>query len=148
MVVDKSKKEARGDEPAAPTEKAAAESVNTQQLLNILTIDIQQCLNYAMNFHETWGLVLRLVLSLAYLYLKLKEGVLIGFGFTFIIMVVNFQIAKKIGQYYDRSMQYKDQRIELTNEVVKNIKQIKSLNLADLFFRKIMSIRKNEFRQV
>jgi ATP-binding cassette subfamily C (CFTR/MRP) protein 10 len=72
-------------------------------------------------------------------------AVLIGFCLTLVLVIINFQIAKKIGSANEQLLKYKDQRINLFQDILAGIRQIKYLNWEEKFMKKILSIRKNEF---
>lgn len=66
---------------------------------------------------------------------------LVGMGTAVFLMIVNFSVARKIGDYYSRYMVYKDQRMELFREFVSYPKQIKYLKWENIWFNKIFKIR-------
>ena len=72
-------------------------------------------------------------------------AVLIGFLLTFFLVILNFQIAKKIGSSNEKLLQYKDQRINLFQDILAGIRQIKYLNWENQFIKKLLSIREKEF---
>lgn len=75
----------------------------------------------------------------------MRSAIFLGFFAVCLLVLVNFQVAKKIGSIYERMMQYKDQRISLTEDVLLGIRQIKYLNWESIFERKIKEIRSKEF---
>lgn len=72
-------------------------------------------------------------------------AVLIGFLLTLFLVIINFQIAKKIGSANEKLLQYKDQRINLFQDILAGIRQIKYLNWEGQFIKKLLSIREKEF---
>lgn len=68
-----------------------------------------------------------------------------GFFAVCLLIIVNFQVAKKIGSVYEKMMQFKDARISLTQDVLMGIRQIKYLNWEPVFERKIIGFRAKEF---
>lgn len=76
----------------------------------------------------------------------MKSAVFLGFLAVCLLVILNFQIAKKIGSIYEKMMQYKDARISLTQDVLMGIRQIKYLNWEPIFEKKILEIRQNEFK--
>jgi ABC transporter transmembrane region len=62
-----------------------------------------------------------------------------------LLLRVNTVIAGKIGDNYSKIMKIKDKRFGLTEDVITGIKSIKYLGWEDIFFDKIMDLRKDEF---
>ncbi|KAL4493110.1 hypothetical protein ABPG72_003195 [Tetrahymena utriculariae] len=117
-------------------------------LNNLITIDVDTIINFLISFHETWSLILKLIIGLTLLYLKMESAVIVGFVVTFILMMINFYIAKRIGSIFEQILKYKDQRIGLTRDILNGIRQIQLLNWQNIFFQKIIDIRNHEFRQI
>ncbi len=105
-------------------------------------------INFLISFHETWSIILKLSIGLLILYLKLSNAILIGFCVTTVLILINFALAKKIGNLFDRIMKFKDSRISLISDILNGIKQVKFLNWEVSFLKKVMAIRKDEFSQL
>lgn len=56
-------------------------------------------------------------------------------------MLVNFSIAKKIGQYYSSGLIYKDLRMKAIKDYITNPKSIKFLKWENKWESKIMNLR-------
>jgi ATP-binding cassette subfamily C (CFTR/MRP) protein 10 len=48
----------------------------------------------------------------------MKSAIFIGFGIALLLMILNFWVALKIGDYYGRGLVFKDRRVELAREFV------------------------------
>ena len=57
-------------------------------------------INFYISFHEFWSLILKLIIGLTILYIKIKHALFFGFGAAIILMIINFTIAKSIGNNY------------------------------------------------
>ncbi|EAR94177.2 ABC transporter family protein (macronuclear) [Tetrahymena thermophila SB210] len=129
-------------------DKDNQESQIHANLNNLITIDVDTIINFLISFHETWSLILKLIIGLTLLYLKMESAVIVGFVVTFILMMINFYIAKRIGSIFEQILKYKDQRVGLTRDILNGIRQIQLLNWQNIFFQKILDLRNHEFRQI
>ncbi|KAL4472151.1 hypothetical protein ABPG73_004840 [Tetrahymena malaccensis] len=129
-------------------DKDKQESQIHANLNNLITIDVDTIINFLISFHETWSLILKLIIGLTMLYLKMESAVIVGFVVTFILMMINFYIAKRIGSIFEQILKYKDQRVGLTRDILNGIRQIQLLNWQNIFFQKIIDLRNHEFRQI
>ncbi len=51
-------------------EKGKENKINIANFTNLLTIDINSCLNFIQSFHQTWSQILNLFIGLILLFLK------------------------------------------------------------------------------
>lgn len=58
------------------------------------------------------------MIGLTLLYLQMKHSIFIGFATAFLLMIINFWVATKIGNYYQRGLVFKDRRMELLREFI------------------------------
>jgi len=71
----------------------------------------------------------------------MRAATFIGFLVAVLLIAINFLIARKIGKLFKELMHLKDERVNLTKDVINGIKQIKFLNWESIFYEKIMKIR-------
>ena len=76
--------------------------------MNLISIDIENILNYTVSLHSTWSAILKLILGLFLLYLKMKYSVLIGISVGILLITINIKIARLIGSNYDKLLKVKD----------------------------------------
>lgn len=75
----------------------------------------------------------------------MQSAVFLGFFAVLLLVILNFQIAKKIGSVYGDMMKYKDERMGLLQDIFSGIRQIKYLTWESIFEEKILKIREKEF---
>ena len=90
---------------------------------------------------------IQLALIFLVLYQMMGYTFLIGFGIMIIIILLNLLLGKIQQKYLSNFLRMKDQRINLTNQILKKIKYIKINVLEDLFSQKLELIREEEISQ-
>lgn len=73
------------------------------------------------------------MVTLYLLYKQIGISFLAGVTFTLILIPINKVIANKIGELSTKLMNYKDQRVRMTGEILRGIVAIK-LNVWEQFF--------------
>lgn len=71
-----------------------------------------------------------------------------GFSLFFILILINIAFVSWSQLSNNQLAIYKDQRISLIQEVFNGIKQIKLLNWENIFWKKILGIRNQEFSKI
>lgn len=82
------------------------------------------------------------------LWTKLKNAVYKGLIFFVIAIVLNTIVSTLTIFFYRRALVHKDDRIGLTTDVIEGMKQIKYLSWEETFNKKILELRKKEFRMI
>lgn len=116
--------------------------------MTLISIDVGTIINFFISFHECWSLILKLIIGLTLLYIQMRQAIFVGFGAALILMLINFWVATRIGGYYSKGLVYKDRRMELLREFISYPKQIKYLKWENIWFDKVLSSRKQEFKQI
>lgn len=118
------------------------------ELVNLISLDVANMLNYGNSFHATWGAIFKLIMGMVLLYVKLEYSIFIGIGVGLLLVTVNLKISKLIGLNYHTLLKYKDKRINLIQDIIHGIRQIKYLNWENLLVQKISPIRKKELESL
>ena len=116
---------------------------------------IGDVVNFGTVDNEKFGRVANSLLYMMYIPLSIGIGLyflyqLLGLAFLpaiaamLVLMLLNFQVAKKGRDFFKNSLQAKGQRITQTTEMLANIRFIKAHCLEVFFGRKIEELRREE----
>ncbi|KAJ1863623.1 hypothetical protein LPJ73_000482 [Coemansia sp. RSA 2703] len=94
--------------------------------------------------YQMWSLPLQIGIALYMLYNMLGWSVFVGIVFTIIGIPLSSHISKTMINLGFLSMQYKDKRIRIIDEVLAGIKVIKLYAWENPFIKKIRNIRNNQ----
>ncbi len=159
----KSKKkaqEAEGAEPAgvepaveAPgkVEEDDSEELkkSKQSTVNLIGVDTRRVSDFAAFQNLFPGSLFKLVVSLAFLIDLLGwKSLLAGFSAMLAIMPVNIYFSKRYSAAQDRLMKVRDEKMEVVNEALQGIRQIKFSALEPEWEKKVGDVRERELGAV
>ncbi|XP_038063723.1 multidrug resistance-associated protein 1-like [Patiria miniata] len=125
---------------------SARRSATTGEIINLMSVDAQRCMDLCTYINTLWASPLQVVLALYLLWQVLGPVVMAGFAVTILLIPINGVIAVKIRKFQAQQMAAKDARIKLMNEVLNGIKVLKLYAWETSFQDKVMDIRKQELR--
>ncbi|KAL2270974.1 hypothetical protein VTJ83DRAFT_345 [Remersonia thermophila] len=153
----KSKKagEAGSAEPASP-QRADADEDDSEELkkskqstVNLIGVDGKRVSDFFAFQTLFPGSLFKLVVSLAFLIKLLGwKPLLGGFSAMVAIMPVNIYFSKRYSDAQDRLMKVRDQKMEVVNEALQGIRQIKFSALEPEWEAKIGAVRERELGAV
>ncbi|KAJ1722150.1 hypothetical protein LPJ53_003386 [Coemansia erecta] len=136
---------------AAIYEKTLVLSNDSQKLYSIgeiisrMSIDTAEVSYFVGDIsYQVWSLPLQITIALYMLYNMLGWSVFVGVGFTIIGIPLSSHISKLMSNLGFLSMQYKDKRIRIIDEVLAGIRIIKLYAWENPFIKKIRNIRNDQ----
>lgn len=85
----------------------------TGEVLNLLGTDSERLLNFAISFHEAWGLPLQLAITLYLLYQQVGMVFMAGLVLALLLVPVNKVIATRIMASNQEMLQHRDARVKV-----------------------------------
>ncbi|XP_020670742.3 ATP-binding cassette sub-family C member 3 isoform X1 [Pogona vitticeps] len=125
---------------------SAKRSCTTGEIVNLMSVDAQRCMDLTMFLNMLWSAPLQICLALYFLWQSLGASVLAGVAVMVLLIPFNAVIAIKTRAFQVEQMRYKDSRIKLMNEILSGIKVLKLYAWEPSFAEKVLEIRKNELR--
>eukprot|EP00250_Pteridium_aquilinum_P016153 c22966_g1_i3 orf=206-4756(+) len=124
---------------------SSRQSHGTGQIVNYMTVDVQQISDSIVQLHNTWMLPLQIVLALFILYKAIGIAALAGLATMVLLALVIFNNSRLLKDYSLEVMKKKDARMKATTEVLNYMKIIKLQAWEDYFQRKVETFRDAEY---
>ncbi len=159
----KSKKKAQDTESAEPAgvepaveapgkvEEDDSEELkkSKQSTVNLIGVDTRRVSDFAAFQNLFPGSLFKLIVSLAFLIDLLGwKSLLAGFSAMLAIMPVNIYFSKRYSAAQDRLMKVRDEKMEVVNEALQGIRQIKFSALEPEWEKKVGEVRERELGAV
>ena len=114
------------------------------QVTNIMSVDTERVMDICTSFHDFWSLPVQIAVALYLLHAQVGLALLAGLAIVLLLIPINALLTKKIAAVSRRMMHFKDKRVQLTNELLHQIRTIKLLALEGRFEGKIKAVRRRE----
>ena len=114
------------------------------EITNLTQVDAERIASLGGNFNRTIIAPLEIFSGMVWIYILTGKAAFIGLFVIFVCFYLNFNLMKKYKMFRARFMDAKDKRGKLVNEVFSNIRFIKMAGLENMFFEKIIKIKKEE----
>lgn len=124
----------------------ALSGFNMGEIVNFMSTDTDRIVNSCPSFHAFWSIPFQIGVTLYLLYLQVGVAFLAGVAFSVVLIPINKCLANQIGRLSVKLMKYKDERVQVTAEVLKGIRVIKLHVWEDHFIEKITGIRVKELK--
>jgi ABC-type multidrug transport system fused ATPase/permease subunit len=123
----KKKVEPKDDSTSHSIAKTTADSqVNTGTIINLMAVDSFKVAEISSYLHFLWGSVpVQVIVAVTLLYNIMGLSSVAGIGAMLLLLPVNIVIARQFRAIQKKIMAATDGRIEITNEVLQNIRIIK-----------------------
>lgn len=157
----KSKKKAQEDEPAGASttpdqpetdveeEDSDELKKSKQSTVNLIGVDGKRVSDFCAFQNLFPGSLFKLIVSLAFLLNLLGwKALLAGFSAMLAIMPVNIYFSKRYSDAQDRLMKVRDEKMEVVNEALQGIRQIKFSALEPEWEKKVGDVRERELGAV
>ena len=118
------------------------------QVTNIMSVDTERVMDIATSFHDFWSLPVQIAIALVLLHAQVGLALLAGLGVVLLLIPLNAVLTKKIAAVSRRMMHFKDRRVQLINELLHQIRTIKSMALEPRFQRRIQAVRRREMEML
>ncbi|EAR98222.2 ABC transporter family protein (macronuclear) [Tetrahymena thermophila SB210] len=122
------------------TEKAS----QSPEILNLMTVDQEHVLEMYFGIIETTSGILILAIALYLIYLKIGSSVLTGIYVMIGALFFNMILTIFLGVIFQVTLKRKDERVQLTKDVLSGIKNIKYFGWQQIFENKISLLRQKE----
>uniref|UniRef100_A0A803L033 ABC-type xenobiotic transporter n=1 Tax=Chenopodium quinoa TaxID=63459 RepID=A0A803L033_CHEQI len=117
------------------------EGRTTGELINVMSVDAERVAQFGAYVHDPWVIVLQLVLALSILYATLGLASIAAFVSTVLVMLAYYPVSKLFDKNYKNLMQSKDKRMQVTAEILRNMKILKLQAWDMKFLNKILGLR-------
>eukprot|EP01138_Halocafeteria_seosinensis_P012251 gb/GECG01012519.1/.p1 GENE.gb/GECG01012519.1/~~gb/GECG01012519.1/.p1 ORF type:complete len:1843 (+),score=156.00 gb/GECG01012519.1/:1-5529(+) len=113
-------------------------------LVNLLSVDTQKVLTALSSLHQLWSLPVQVVVTLYLLWLQVSWAFFAGLGVLVIFLPINLFVSKRIGDLTREMMEFRDERLRVCEDALKNMSLIKMQRLEVHFNQRIKAIREQE----
>jgi ABC-type multidrug transport system fused ATPase/permease subunit len=117
-------------------------------IVNLESVDAQRIQDLPTYVHAVWFSFIQIIISLYFLWGQLGISSLGGFAVILLSLPINHMIAYRMGKLQKKVMTARDERVEMTNEVLKGMKGIKIQAWEHSFQSRIVKLRENELRRL
>ncbi|OQV18389.1 Multidrug resistance-associated protein 1 [Hypsibius exemplaris] len=118
------------------------------QPTNLITIDSQRIMDLTQYINQIWEVPLQIVVGTILLYRVLGVSSLAGLGVMIVSVPILGMVAVRIKKLQMTQMASKDQRIRLTGEFFRAIKNLKLYAWEEVYAKQILQHRKDEIRNL
>lgn len=118
------------------------------ELTNFACQDSDRISCHLVCFFEIWYMPLKLGIIFYLLYRYIGLAFLSGIGFCILLIPLNQIIAKRLHDYNQRLLEYRDKRMKLVHEVITNMKSIKLFSWEEKIIEKITVMRNIEIQEL
>jgi ABC-type multidrug transport system fused ATPase/permease subunit len=118
------------------------------KVVNLETVDAQRIQDLPNFVHALCFSFIQIIISLYFLWGQLGISCLGGVAVIVLSLPLNHMIAYRMGKLQKEVMTARDERVEMTNEVLKSIKGIKVQAWENSFQSRIIKLRENELQRL
>jgi ABC-type multidrug transport system fused ATPase/permease subunit len=94
-------------------------------IVSYMQIDAQKLMDATPYLHMIWSAWFQLSIATYLLFAEIQWAAFAGMGVMIILMPINIKVAKKQQKFTRETMQRRDKRVKLTNEVLQGIRIVK-----------------------
>ncbi|KAG4925848.1 hypothetical protein JHK87_051388 [Glycine soja] len=120
------------------------EGYSSGEIINLMTVDAERVDELCWHMHAPWICVLKVALAMLILYKSVGVASIAAFAATVIVMLLNLPVASLQEKFQGKIMEFKDKRMKVTSEILKNMKILKLQAWEMKFLSKIFHLRKTE----
>ena len=114
------------------------------EIINFMTVDAVRVGDFSWYMHETWMVLVQVVIALLILYRNLGIASIAALVVTVLVMMASVPLGKLQEKFQDKIMESKDKRMKVTLEILRNTRILKLQGWEMKFLAKIMELRKTE----
>ncbi|EGR31429.1 hypothetical protein IMG5_110000 [Ichthyophthirius multifiliis] len=119
---------------------------NVPDINNLMTVDVSECLYFYWGFVSFIVSFIKVIIILCILYYKMGNSMFLGLYVLIGSFAANLASTFMTLFMYQKIYQKKDGRVSLSKDVIEGIKSIKYLGWEQIFEKKIMNLRFQEFK--
>lgn len=120
------------------------EGHSSGEIINLMTVDAERIGEFCWYMHDPWTAVLQVALALFILHRSVGVASVAAFAATVIVMLLNHPLASLQEKFQAKLMEFKDNRMKATSEILMNMRILKLQAWEMKFLSKIIHIRKLE----
>jgi hypothetical protein len=117
-------------------------------IVSYMQIDAQKLMDSAPYLHMIWSAWFQLSIATYLLFEEIQWAAFAGIGVMLVLMPINISVAKKQQKFTRETMQRRDKRVKLTNEVLQGIRIVKMFSWEANFIDKIGEKREHELEAI
>ncbi|RKF81907.1 Multidrug resistance protein fer6 [Golovinomyces cichoracearum] len=117
-------------------------------VMNLMSLDSHRVDQASAHFHMLWTAPISCIITLVLLTINLSYSALAGFGFLTLGVLAISMITKRLFLWRKSIDKTTDQRISLTQEIVKAVNFVKLFGWESAFLSKLQLIRKREIHDI
>lgn len=114
------------------------------EIVNLMSVDAQRMSEMMVDLPEVFTAPIQIGIAVYMLYRVLGVSALIGLSIILVFGPINAVLARKIEKLELLTMEYKDERVKIMNEILAGMKVLKLYAWEPSFCDKINAIRKKE----
>ena len=118
------------------------------QITNLMSVDVQRLQDSITFLHAIWYSFLQIVLALYFLWQQLGPSCLAGVAVIFCSIPLTSVMASWMGTLNEQVMKRKDDRVQVNQEILTNMKVVKIQAWESSFRDKVNYLRKVELKQL
>ncbi|KAI9186589.1 hypothetical protein LWI28_018865 [Acer negundo] len=122
----------------------AKQGLSSGEIINFMTVDAERVGDFSWHMHDSWMVILQVVLAMLILYKNLGLASIATLLVTIIVMLVNFPLGRLLKKFQDKLMKSKDNRMKSTSEILRNMRILKLQGWEMKFLSKIIELRESE----
>jgi ATP-binding cassette, subfamily C (CFTR/MRP), member 1 len=118
------------------------------QITNLMSVDVQRIQDAVPFLHAIWYSVVQVALALYFLWQQLGPSCLAGVAVICVSIPITAMLGGWMGSLAKELMERKDDRIQVNQELLTNMKVVKLQAWESSFLEKVQHLRSRELRQL
>ncbi|XP_069624288.1 ATP-binding cassette sub-family C member 8 [Ranitomeya imitator] len=114
------------------------------QICNLVAIDTNQLMWFFFLCPNLWAMPVQIIVGIILLYYILGISALIGAAVIIVLAPVQYFVATKLSQAQRSTLEYSNERLKKTNEMLRGIKLLKLYSWEQIFHRNVEETRQKE----
>ncbi|KAM5224328.1 ATP-binding cassette sub-family C member 8 isoform 9-T9 [Hipposideros larvatus] len=114
------------------------------QICNLVAIDTNQLMWFFFLCPNLWAMPVQIIVGVILLYYILGVSALIGAAVIILLAPVQYFVATKLSQAQRSTLEYSNERLKQTNEMLRGIKLLKLYAWENIFCTRVEMTRKKE----
>ncbi|XP_067888123.1 ATP-binding cassette sub-family C member 9-like [Heterodontus francisci] len=116
------------------------------QIINHMSVDTFQIMMIAFMGYYIIAIPIQIILAVLLLYMQLGYSALIGVSIVIILVPLQYFISKRFASIQRTTIEYSDERIKKSNEMLQSIKLLKLCSWEGIFIKVVEVSREKELR--
>ncbi|KAJ3337882.1 Canalicular multispecific organic anion transporter 2 [Gonapodya sp. JEL0774] len=125
----------------SPGERAGS---TTGEIVNLMSADGQRIANVLNYLHMVWSAPLQIAIALTLLYRQLGPSIFGGVVMMLAATPINVMVARLRKKFEEETMELRDERVKVMDELLNGIKVVKLYAWEKLFMGKVEKVRNDE----